>query len=176
MGNPYLSPSLARPISLARPLPRASRSRRWPPPPPARPRTCAPAWLPPRAGKARDKLPEASPIHSQRRLSPSSRISSSFLLPPLEPSKARAARAPSHRIPSQSTPLAPPRRSGPPCRSRSHPEPCNAHDTVVFKLRPPASFDRSLGYSPSPSSLSPASPPPSACEHFPSFSPLSPAL
>ena len=27
MGKPYLSPSLARPISLARPLPRASRQQ-----------------------------------------------------------------------------------------------------------------------------------------------------
>ena len=40
------------------------------------------------------------------------------------------------------------------------PEPCNAPSAVVFNLRAPENRRWIAGYSPSPSSLSPASPPP----------------
>ena len=130
-------PSLARPISPLVPSLAPVGSRRWPPPPPARPRTCAPAWPPPRAGKAGDKPPEASPIHSPHRLSPSSRISSSSLLPPLEPSSSSSRSTSSHGIPPPSSLLAPPRRPGHLCRRQSFPKLCIAPNAVVFQLRPP---------------------------------------
>ena len=133
----------------------ASRSRRWPPRRPAPPRSSLPAWPPLRAGTRGDNLPEHWPIHSSAPFPP---LSSRFLpplLPPLTGARARAARAPSRRISLPSAPFAPPRRAGHPCRSRRSPEPCNAHGTVVFKLRPPASSDRFDAYSASPSKLAP---------------------
>ena len=141
--HPWLVPSLA-PVG----------SRRWPPPPPSRPRTCVPAWPLPRAGDDGDKLPRASPIHSPPRFSSSARIPSFSLLPPLEPARPRAGRCPGHRNPSPSTPLAPPRRPGRLCRSRSLLEPCNARNTVVFLLRPPDLSRRFVAPRPSPSRLS----------------------